>query len=228
MENTKQVNTAKLSVVTSMILMFLMLVTTPVYAWLNSTKTLASYIPISTASSLFIGAGHNDDIKYLYFDNIDTESGASYKDYIFTITGEFAGGYKIQLAFTTNNQFTYDVFHATESTTPSASAIAYVAQNGTNYYYSINGAALVGTYMNQDGADILADSSMHSDTYGSYSNVDKYAEPLYWQTTSSITGDVHGSFTHYYILRVYFNSKGINDKETDVLCIAARTASSNE
>ena len=228
MENTKQINTARLTTVTSMILMFLMFVTTPVYAWLNSSKTIASYIPISTASSLFIGAGHNDDIKYLYFDNVDTESVATYKDFIFTISGEFAGSYKIQLAFTTNNQFTYDIFHANESTTPSASSVAYVAQGGTNYYYTINGAALSGTYMNMGSSGVLANSSMHSQTYGSYNNVDKNAEPLYWQTSDSITGNVHGNFVHYYILRVYFNSKGVNDRETDVICIAAKSTSSNE
>ncbi len=228
-EKVETISVKRLSIVTSLILILLLFVASPVYAWLNTGKVLLAYAPVSTVSSLFIGAGHNEDIKYLYFDGIDAkDQGERYKYYVFCISGEFAPYYKIQLAYTTNNQFTYDIFHATESNNPAGATVSYIAaEDGTTYYYTINGGAISGTYLNGQavGGEYIADNTYHSDTYGSYNSVNKYAEPIYWQTSGLITGNVYDKFTHYYILRVYLGNKIDNDKETDVICIAAKTQS---
>lgn len=206
-ENTKIIP-KRLSIITSLILLFLFFVATPVFAWLNSEKVIAGYAPVSTISSLFIGAGHNEDIKYLYFDGIDAAEGdpeePRYKYYVFCISGEFASYYKIQLAYTTNNQFSYDIFHATESSNPSGATVSYTTVGGDTYYYAIDGSAIAGHFLNSQTVDgeLIADSTKHSETYGTYSYVNKYAEPLYWQTNSAIQGNVYGDFYHYYILRV--------------------------
>ncbi len=230
-ENTKIIP-KRLSIITSLILLFLFFVATPVFAWLNSEKVIAGYAPVSTISSLFIGAGHNEDIKYLYFDGIDAAEGdpeePRYKYYVFCISGEFASYYKIQLAYTTNNQFSYDIFHATESSNPSGATVSYTTVGGDTYYYAIDGSAIVGHFLNSQTVDgeLIANSDKHAETYGTYSYVNKYAEPLYWQTNSAIQGNVYGDFYHYYILRVNLGSKGENDRETDVICIAAKTSNS--
>ena len=66
----------------------------------------------------------------------------------------------------------------------------------------------------------------HELTYGDYDEVDKYGEPLYWQTTNIEPGYANGDFITYYILRVNVNDKEINDRETDVICFAAKSFSS--
>ena len=207
------------------------------YAWYKGGIGTASYAPVSSPEALYIGAGHRDavndtfeDIRYMYFNGMDAE-GADYVDRVFCIFGKAVSGYKLQLAYTTNNPFSYSIFHATESSVSSAGAVAYVTHQSTpqTYYYSVNGAAISGTFLNktvEDGKDI-ATSAKHTETYGSYSSsyVHKNAEPIYWQTSAVEEGDERGDFVNYYILRVYKNGKTTNDRETDVLCIAAKAFS---
>ncbi|MBP5194185.1 MAG: hypothetical protein J6126_05595, partial [Clostridia bacterium] len=146
----------------------------------------------------------------------------------------------------TNNQFTYELFHAYESESE-GSVVSYLTHSSTptTYYYSLAyvssanpltvaaptnenpaSSAIAGTYLNKQtvGGEDLASGSLHSDTYGEYTKVNKYAEPIYWQTTSAIAGSLRGSFVHYYIIRVDKGSKAVNDRETDILCIAAKSA----
>ena len=102
------------------------------FAWWDlSRKEVASYVPIHAEDSLFIGAGHRDmendtteDIRYLYFGEMDA-NGDPYVDRVFCICGKGVHSYKIQLAYTTNNPFTYELYHATESTTASEGAVLH-------------------------------------------------------------------------------------------------------
>ena len=208
-----------------------------VSAWLIVRKELAAYAPVSTNEALYIGAGHADsdtfeNVRYLYFDGIDANDETGYSDYVFCVFGHFVSGFRLQLAYTTNNQFTYDIFHATESSTNSAGAVAHTthADPAVTYYYTIdpqNSTAIAGSFLNAttDNGETVATNGQHVATYGTYAtaNVDKYAEPLYWQTTNVITGNFHGDFVKYFILRVYIGNKESNDRETDVLCIAAKS-----
>ena len=209
-----------------------------VSAWLIVRKELAAYAPVSTNEALYIGAGHAEadsfeNVRYLYFNGIDANDETGYSDYVFSVFGQFVSGFRLQLAYTTNNQFTYEIFNATESLSNSAGAVAHTTHTApeTTYYYTINGAAIAGTFLNattvngETIADVTSENEKHTATYGNYSasNVNKYAEPLYWQTSTSIAGDSHGDFVKYFILRVYTSNKTSNDRETDVLCIAAKS-----
>ena len=227
------------------IVIALTMLVVPAFAWFSIMRLLGAYIPISKPESLYIGAGHREfdpvnkvflddhfeDIRYLYFNGIDVNEEATYYDYVFCIFGKAVSGYKLQLAYTTNNQFTYQIFRATESQVASAGAVVYTTHAATpgTYYYSVNGAALAGNFLNDQtvNGELLADATEHTATYGSYSNLDKYAEPLYWQTTGVEPGNYRGDFINYYILRVNLNGKSQNDRETDVICIAARSASAS-
>ena len=222
----------------AMFFTFAILVVVPVYAWLSGHEVVV-YAPINTSTSLYIGAGNEEDIRYLSFEGIDATSAQRYVDYVFSVTGEFVRHYKIQLAFTTNNEFTFDLFKATTDSTLASSdprgTVEYVTHplDGSSaqtitYYIATNGK-INGSYRNQKGNDLLGNDStsnpFYSDTYGSYTYVDKNAVPLYWQTNATIEagGD---SFHHFYILRLYIGNKQTNDRETDIICIAARVFSS--
>ncbi|MBO4594554.1 MAG: hypothetical protein J5697_02490 [Clostridia bacterium] len=201
------------------------------FAWFSSRKSVGSYAPISSPEALYIGAGHieNDtfeDIRYMYFDGMDVKK-ADHVDKVFCVYGTGIGNYKIQLAFTTNNQFIYSIYHASESSVESEGAVKYVTHQTTpqTFYYSVSGEAIAGTFLNKQEVEgeSIANAENHTDTYGSYANVNKYAEPIYWQTSVAETGRARGAFVNYYILRVSYNGKEVNDRETDVLCLAAKT-----
>ena len=208
------------------------------FAWYAVRAGTAAYVPVFSPEALYIGAGHRDieedtfeDARYLYFNGLSAE-GDDHVDKVFCVYGKGIGAYKIQLAYTTNNSFTYKIYSATESETSSAGAVEYIVHQAEAkaYYYTANGEAIAGTYLNKTEEDgrAIATSGNHADTYGSYSNVQKNAEPIYWQTSSSETGNVRGDFVNYYLLRIYKNNKATNDRETDVLCIAAKAITVHE
>ncbi|MBR6051233.1 MAG: hypothetical protein IKP68_08545 [Clostridia bacterium] len=251
-ESGKDDRSAKIKKIFSIIafiMAMILIVSIPVAAWFMTEKKLAAYAPISSPQSLYIGAGHihfavdpddtdeYEDVRYLYLDGIDVdEEGIDYYDYVFCVYGKAIGSFKLQLAYTTNNQFTYEIFYATESTETSPGAVAYTTHGETpsTYYYSIdssNSSPIAGRFLNDNNNDPdppngLADNTMHTDTYGSYNNVNKYAEPIYWQTSDAIRGSIRReAFVRYFILRVNINGKTTNDRETDVICIAAKSTS---
>ena len=214
----------------------------PVFAWFSRSNLLA-YAPISSHESLYIGAGHIEivdsdfdpdvkleDVRYLYLDGVDlSDDEKDYFDYVFCVYGRAIPNFKLQLAYTTNNQFTYKIYTAPEASVTSEGAVAHTTHDEDHpqtYYYTAD-AEIAGNYLNKTVADgkTVADSTKHAATYGSYNEVHKYAEPIYWQTSSSIAGQSREAFVRYFILRVYKGAKQINDRETDVICIAAKSAS---
>lgn len=239
------------------VLAMMFIISIPVFSWFFTQQKLAAYAPVSTPQSLYIGAGHIEfegetyygdvaeedqfeDIRYLYLSGIDVDNNIDHYDYVFCVYGKAVGNYKIQLAYTTNNQFSYEIYNAVESNSTSSGAVAYTThgEEPATYYYTVNGGAIAGTFLNKQTVDVdpdpertknadVANSTKHSATYGSYSseNVSIYAEPIYWQTSSSQTGSARGNFINYYILRVNLNGKNSNDRETDVICIAAKSSS---
>lgn len=229
-ENIKLTKTILMVLVITLFGIFLVVVT-PLFAWFAKNE-ISVYAPINTSTALYINAGNNEDIRYLYFDGIDAEQNDGYKDYVFSINGDFVRHYKIQLGFTTNNGFTYELYRATtdeteKSTTPSGS-VTYITHGQTPTtitYYIKNDGRISGTYLNQNG-DVIGgvkdlEDFYYNLTYEDYENVDKDAVPLYWQTDHTIAVK-DDPFPHYYILRVNTANKRLNDRETDIICISAR------
>lgn len=73
---------------------------------------------------------------------------------------------------------------------------------------------------------LIANSTYHSDTYGSYNNVNKYAEPLYWQETGIQSVPNTSSwgakpFFKTFIIDVSWDPSKISNKETDMLYLSA-------
>ena len=221
----------------------------PIYAWFFLEKNVAFYAPISSPEALYIGAGHKDifndefeDIRYLYFDELDASSDIGYSDYVFCVYGKAVNNFRLQLAYTTNNQFTYSLYYASEMSQDDfdeltteeqkevlSTSVKYVTHSETpeTYYYSVNGPAIEGDFLNKvDGLNLGAKTNgMHGETYSAYpaSSVNDYSEPIYWQTSNNIAGNLKGGFVEYFILRISLNGKNTNDRETDILCIAAKS-----
>ena len=213
----------------------------PVLSWFISGEQLLAYAPVTSPEALYIGAGHRDivkgtfeDIRYLYFNGISANE--AYSDYVFCVYGTAISGFNLQLAFTTNNQFEYEIYQAVESTEPSPGAVRYVTHEETPavYYYSIDsetngGNPLNGDFLNAIEVDekVLGDptSRLHGAAYGEYTYVNPFAEALYWQSDvgDPIPGNSTTDFVVYFILRVKTNGKKSNDRETDILCISAKS-----
>ena len=233
----------------SLIVGILVAIATPVFAWISFKKEILFYSPLSSPESIYIGAGHTElrglndvsedkfeDIRYLYFEGIDLTDGKTdpnnYSDHVFCVFGRGVPNYKIQLAFTTNNDFRYEIYEATETTNkndPGVVASHETHEETPRTFYYIKGNLLQGSYLNKDGENLQAFSddeyyemTFQTESSGVYEYVNSNAIPIYWQNSNRITANINGAFVHYYILRIIEGEKRINDKETDVVCISAR------
>ena len=244
-EKRKQLK--KLIVAAIPVFLLLVVQSLSVYAWLVMQKQLSAYAPIASPEALYIGAGHRDiendtfeDIRYLYFYGIDAgDTSTDYYDYVFCVFGKDVPAYKLQLAYTTNNQFNYAVFPAEESdeAVPNVGAVEYVTHTTppATYYYYVEDrtSALTGSFLNaitktdENGktltlGDPAVNDTYYDKTYDDYTSVNPFAVPLYWQMDQYKIGS-RGDFCDYYILRIYTNGKTSNDRETDVICISAKS-----
>ena len=195
-----------------------------VFAWYFFHREVAASAPIDSPVSIYINAAHKEDIINLDLSNIDMEredgSGnrLNYQDFAFTVQGEDVYTFKLQLAYTTN-------YEATESSGSGGLYTYYSETDDALYSYSfLNGTPLALRYLNAQAGNKLANNTLHTETYGSYANVNQYAEPLYCQTVNSIAARNQSGleFHNYFILRVTWPADKMNDRETDVLYISAK------
>ena len=193
-----------------------------VYAWFTNQKSLATITRVNAPMALSIGAGAKEDSKYIDMGGIDVSGETKKKDFVFCVySDETVGNYKIQLAHTTNIPFDYTVYKATESN--ENGDVLYVDKSNTNHYYT-KGAEISGAYLNQKEADKIANDTLHDKSYGTYSSVQKNAEPLYWQSGSIAPlqpTETNTGFVDYYILEVSSEENVPADKETDIVYITA-------
>lgn len=106
------------------------------YAWFNNQKKAAEMYKIKYPNSLYINAAHREDQMYFdlgeinisgywknaYGEFLDSSGNVtenpedaallSYKQYVFSVSGSNTETYKLKLAHTTNNPFTYKIFKA--------------------------------------------------------------------------------------------------------------------
>lgn len=225
------------------------------YAWFYYGRTAAGVVEISNPNAIFINAANQEDIRFFDLGNIDVEDrengeGQTYKDIVFCIKGKNVHRYKIQLAYTTNNQFEYEIYHAelaeNEGSVPgnAMSHVIYDTHDSTpvtqHYYVPAGSTKLAGSLLNDAGDpdEKLAKDQTEADfwykkTYApdenetdqTYDYHHKYAVPLYWQTDSLILNPEEKEFCHYYVLRVVWESGAHNDKETDIIYISAKNLS---
>ncbi|MBR1929856.1 MAG: hypothetical protein IJ833_00020 [Lachnospiraceae bacterium] len=256
-----QTGEKKIQFIIAAVCTMLLVVGIPVYAWFKSQREIARFERIDAPDVLFITAAHAEDSIYLKMGGIDvkanwkngdgTNAGQMlYIDYVFAVAGEYVPQYTLQMAHTTNNQYTYEIYEAAVTTEEPASNkvegrdyIIYAPKNdwasklpdslkkpaGSTLYYSV-GTKVNGAYLNQDNTTKLAEGTYHDLTYeySKYSSeadsrIEIHSEPLYWQKTGiSVTGD-KTPFYHEYILRIKWDAEASKEyKDTDIICITAK------
>ena len=138
-----------------------LVVSIPVAAWFINQRKLADLQYVNSPSKLYIRAGHDEESQYIDLSNVQvTATSDTAKYYVFAVTGSNATYYNLQLAYTTNNQFEYFLYPATENTgiAPAGTAMPYVQytahdDSGTsgNFYYTVDSLVITGQ---EDGAPV--------------------------------------------------------------------------
>lgn len=214
----------KLQLVIAVSISVVLLVALPVYAWFTHKRSIALTTKINAPTQLYITAGNKESVANLEMADIDVENG-SYKDFVFGIGGADVQQYQIQLAHTTNIPFEYEIYRAksVSETEKSAEDVVYVSDSDGTFYYDKSGdSPISGKYLNRDGTEILANSTLHEKSYDSYGNVQKNSEALYWQSDGLSVNDAENPFCDYFIIRVKWNDKVQNNKETDMVYLTVQ------
>lgn len=214
----------KLQLVIAVSLSAVLLVALPVYAWFTHNRSIALTTKINAPTQLYITAGNKESVANLEMADIDVEDGR-YKDFVFGIGGADVQQYQIQLAHTTNIPFEYEIYRAksVSETEKSTEAVVYVSDSDGTFYYDKSGdSPISGKYLNRDGTEILANSTLHEKSYDSYGNVQKNSEALYWQSDTLTVIDNKDPFCDYFIIRVKWNENVQNNKETDMVYLTVQ------
>lgn len=124
----------KLRVILASSLTIALMASLPVYAWFTTKNKAAEMYEVEAPSTLILSAAHREDsvnfeVKGIDADEIlvdgngvpikdanNKEQAITHKDYVFCVTGDSVDKFTIQLAYTTNNPFTYKVYAAKEMT----------------------------------------------------------------------------------------------------------------
>ena len=213
-------------------------VITTTYGWFSHTRDIRTISKIENPTAINISSGNKENYICLDLAGLNLTSEEQYKDFVFGVSGLNVNHYRLQLAYTTNNQLEFAVYRAnfTENAAPAPDGnqgvVDYYMHDGSNdhviYYIPSSGSPLSGTFLNKKNDEILgkdSPDSFYNDTYGTYGNVNQYAVPIYWQTGMIDSENVDGwtrEFCDYFILRVSWQGARSNNKETDIIYITAR------
>ena len=177
----------------------LILVGVIVYAWFFYKRQLDTLTWIKTPIRLEIGSGNNHDIAYLDMGSIDADTPEHSMTYVFCVYGEPIDMYSLQLAYTTNIPFYYEVYRAKLSTSSQTTSdnivtvpFTYTDNSGEhteNFTYDKSSTPVISAMplSKMDEAEIKKHQS-HNLSYGDEngqnavdsSKVQKNAESLYW------------------------------------------------
>ena len=219
----------------------LILVGVIVYAWFFYKRQLDTLTWIKTPIRLEIGSGNNHDIAYLDMGSIDADTQDHSMNYVFCVYGEPIDMYSLQLAYTTNIPFYYEIYRAQLSTSGQATTgnivnvpFTYTDNSGEhteNFTYDKSSTPVISAMplskMNE--AEIKKHQS-HNLSYGDEngqnaidsSKVQKNAEPLYWLASENNLDmlnpknkgkNVFGGdcFCDYFVLHVYWDENTVSN-----------------
>lgn len=167
--------------------------------------------------------------------------------YVFSVFGKNTDKFKLQLAYTNNNQFKYNIYEATEYTTkPQGSSVKYVTSKDAHIesveifpgdsaiaediplYYVMDNEALQGAYLNTQQGDLNAknNDNYYKNNYGSNTNVQELSVPIYWQSTDIDIKNATSNkqFYNYFVLEVTWDqtTRAAEKKETDMISITVQ------
>ena len=210
-------------------------------SWFFYRRELDTLTWIKTPIRLDIGSGNNHDIAYLDLGSIDADTKDRTIERVFCVYGEPVDIYSLQLAYTTNIAFYYDIYRASYDPDNGNVVFTYTDNTGDHtekFSYQESDLVIAAKPLNEmDAADIAAHQS-HTLSYGddkglnpvNKEKVQSNAEPLYWLasekglnvmkplnvTTNTTTGSAY--FCDYYVMKIHWDEGTvINDKETDMV-----------
>ena len=124
----------RMQFITAIILTISLIITIPVFAWFSNQRKAAEMFKIENPNSLFLNAAHREDVTNFEINGINAdeilvdgngnkildsnnkEQKITHKYYVFSVTGDSVNKFTLQLAYTTNNPFTYNIYSAKELT----------------------------------------------------------------------------------------------------------------
>ena len=208
------------------------------YAWFYTQREMSTAAWIKAPVVLDIRAGNNQDIKYLDMGNIEVGEAGGYKDYVFCVYGKPIDNYSLQLAYTTNIAFHYDVYRADLS--ENGDIVFQSPEGSAKFKIARNTLVISGLSMNEIKTQNSSPSQYQSHvlSYGDEKReniVDKAKvqannEPLYFLAEENgvkvmrprniLKGNTE--FLDYYVIRVSWKAGEVhNDKETDIVYLTA-------
>lgn len=210
-------------------------------AWFFNRRELDTLTWIKTPIRLDIGSGNNHDIAYLDLGSIDADTPNKEIERVFCVYGEPVDIYSLQLSYTTNIAFYYDIYRANYDPDNGKVVFTYTDETGDhteNFSYASNEPVIAAKPLNKMTEAEIAAHQSHTLSYGDEKGlnpvdtgkVQSNAEPLYWLASekglnvlnpeNAYTNEVTGSayFCDYYVIKIHWEEGTvINDKETDMI-----------
>ena len=208
------------------------------YAWFYMRREMSTVAWIKAPIVLNIGAGNNQKIQYLDMGNIEVGETGGYKYYVFCVYGKPVDNYSLQLAYTTNIAFHYDVYRAELDSTGD---IVFESPKGTAKFKKVSDQPVIGGLsMNEIKArnESPEKYQSHALSYGDEkkedivdrNKVQGNNEPLYFLAEENGVKVMkprnilnnNTDFLDYYVLRVSWKAGEVHeDKETDIVYLTA-------
>lgn len=243
MDNKKNNKTRKMyiSSIIALILAVALLIGVTL-SWFFNKRELDSLTWIKTPICLDIGSGNNHDIAYLDLGSIDADTPNRTIERVFCVYGEPGDIYSLQLAYTTNIPFYYDIYRASYDPNNGNVNFTYTDENGNHtekFSYDPNSTPVIQAKpLNKMNDTEIAAHQSHNLSYGDdngknpveASKVQSNAEPLYWLAgenglnvmkpqnvqTNNTTNSTY--FCDYYVIKIHWDENTVrNDKETDMV-----------
>ena len=210
-------------------------------SWFFYRRELDTLTWIKTPVRLDIRSGNNHDIASLDLGSIDADTPDRTIERVFCVYGEPVDIYSLQLAYTTNIAFYYDIYRASYDPDNGKVVFTYTDKDGNHtekFSYEESAKVIAAKPLNKMNETELAVHQNHTLSYGDdkglnpvdTSKVQSNAEPLYWLAsenglnvmrpknvqTNSTTNSAY--FCDYYVMKIYWDERTvINDKETDMV-----------
>ena len=204
------------------------------YGWFYVQREMTTTAWIKAPIVLDIRAGNGQDIKYLDMGNIEVGEGtAGSKDYVFCVYGKPVDNYSLQLAYTTNIAFHYDVYRA-DLVENGSGTVVFESSNNKATFNKIGVPVISGFSMNEikEKGESPTKYQSHDLSYGDEkkeSIVDKSKvqvnnEPLYFLAEENGVkvmrprNIIGNEFIDYYVIHVSWKAGEVHeDKETDIV-----------
>lgn len=205
------------------------------YGWFYVQREMTTTAWIKAPIVLDIRAGNDKDIKYLDMGNIEVGEGKDgSKDYVFCVYGKPVDNYSLQLAYTTNIAFHYDVYRA-ELVNEGSGDVVFESPNNKAAFNMVGDPVISGLSMNEikKNKESPTKYQSHDLSYGDEkkenivdkSKVQVNNEPLYFLAEENGVKVMRPQniikneyFIDYYVIHVSWKAGEVHeDKETDIV-----------